>query len=126
MPGGGVPVELLVLGPWDELPLFLAFLSPLSLQGDRSTYREIWRGVDGYILLVWGGDEVGLPNSGGTEIAIIGDSIGTDTISCLSFWAAMRFFDLEIEEGSARGLYSKIEKGLEQSIDGAGIFSKIP
>lgn len=90
-----------------------------SLKGDDQLQRN----------LIWGRTEGGLPALGRMEIelAIIGDSIGTDSDSCSSFWAAMRFLDLGIEEeGSARELYFSIENGLEQSRDGASIFSKIP
>lgn len=61
-----------------------------------------------------------------TEGAAIGDIAWPRIETVEVEWNSKRFLDWEVEEiGSARVQCSKMEKGLEQSKFGAGIFSKI-
>lgn len=129
------PLELLVLGPRDEVPLFFGLLLPLILKGDRSTTKVASRGATGSLLQIGRRFEGVLLVSDrvGSGFQDFGEEAGTITISLdlklivLELdWAAIRYFDLDIEDiGSAKLQCSKMEKGLKQSTVGAGIFSKI-
>lgn len=121
MLGEGGPLELLVLGPWEEFPLFFVFHFPFTLKWDRSTTRAAsWgtkrlvqtrRRSEGELLV---SARLGSREKGAWVITV---TAWPRLVDPGSDWAAIRFFELDKEDVvSAKQQFSRMEKGLDQKI----------
>lgn len=98
--GEGGPLVLLVLGPIEDMPLFLVYLFLWTLKGERSTIKVASWNTSGALPLA------------GIDFFFLG-GWGSKWERPEECWAARRFLKLEVDRmGLAKLLYSRIEKGL--------------